>query len=200
MAANIWRPPITPVFQLNGLEVELIPLGPRHRDLLAEAFSKLSDRSRYFRFMAPVTQLSASDLSYLTEMDMIDRFAWGLLVDGEPAAVGRYARTTTTPSSAEVGIAVLDAYQAKGLGWFLVHALATVARACGFARFEFEVLNDNEAMIKILTALGATFTVDSGITHGEVDIDAISDPPIDPDLLLDAVGAARAERASEAGA
>lgn len=194
MPVEIWRPPKTASFVLNESPVELIPLGPNHRDLLSEAFARLSERSRYYRFFSPVSSLSEHELTQLTDLDMFDRFAWGLLVEGDAAAVGRYAKTSTDPTAAEVAVTVLDDYQGRGLGPFLVQALAVVAGNSGFRTLEFEVLSDNRPMRAILEELGAEMEVDDGIAHGRVAVSRVPLPPVDPDLLLDVVGAARAIR------
>lgn len=191
MSTEIWRPPLTATFLHEGVEVELLPLGPQHRQVLTEAFARLSERSRYLRFMAPISQLSPSDLDYLTELDMVERFAWALLVEGKPAAVGRYARTTTSPSTLEVGVTVLDDYQGRGLGRILIQALAVVARNAGFATFEFEVLTENTAMISVLQRFGVALDYDGPVVHGRLSIGEVPDPPVDPDHLLEVVGSAR---------
>lgn len=189
VTTEVWRPALTAEFEMDGTRLELIPLESRHREVLADAFGRLSERSRYLRFMAPVPELSPSELTYLTDLDLVDRFAWGLLVEREPAAVGRYVRTT--PSDAEVAITVLDDYQGRGLGSLLVQALAVVAADVGFRTFEFEVLAENHAMLALLRRLGASTTADSGVVHAEIAVDAISDPPIDTDELLTVVSTAR---------
>ncbi|MGA7272732.1 MAG: GNAT family N-acetyltransferase [Acidimicrobiia bacterium] len=194
MSVEIWRPPKTASFNLNGAPVELIPLGPNHRALLSEAFTRLSERSRYYRFFSPVTSLSEHELTQLTDLDMFDRFAWGLLVEGDAAAVGRYAKTSTDPTAAEVAVTVLDDYQGRGLGRFLVLALAVVAANAGFGTLEFEVLSDNRPMRSILDELGAEVEMTDGIAHGRLAVANVPSPPVDPDLLLDVVGAARAVR------
>lgn len=191
MPIEIWRPPLTATFTLEGADVELVPLGPQHRQVLAEAFTRLSDRSRYLRFMAPISELSASDLDYLTDLDMVDRFAWALLVEGEPAAVGRYARTTTSPSSLDVGITVLDQFQGRGLGRLLIQALAVVARSRGFKAFEFDVLAENTAMLAVLERIGAEIRSDGPVVHGRIPVADIETPPVDPDHLLEVIGSVR---------
>jgi GNAT superfamily N-acetyltransferase len=191
VSTEIWRPPLTATFSHEGVEVELLPLGPQHRQVLTDAFGRLSERSRYLRFMAPISHLSSSDLDYLTDLDMVERFAWALLVEGEPAGVGRYARTTTAPSSVEVGITVLDEYQGRGLGRLLIQALAVVARNGGFATFEFEVLAENRPMISVLERLGVALDPEGPVVHGRLPIGDIPRPPVDPDQLLEVVGSAR---------
>lgn len=197
MQTKIWRPPLTARFEHRGDAVELVPLEPRHRDLLVEGFGHLSDRSRYLRFMAPVSVLNGSEVEYLTNLDMVDRFAWAALVDGVPAAIARYSRITTRPSVAEVAVTVIDEYQGRGLGPILIQSLAVVARAGGFAAFEFEVLPQNRAMIRVLEKIGASWKQEAGVVRGEVELEDVPLPPVDPDLVLDVVGSARAARAEQ---
>lgn len=192
MPVEIWRPPLTATFMLGDLDVELIPLGPRHREVLAEAFGRLSDQTRYFRFMAPVPTLSDAALTYLTALDMVDHFAWGVLVEGEPAAVGRYARIADNPSAAEIAITVVDDLQGRGLGQLLIQALAVVAASAGVSTFEFEVLAENRPMLGILRMLGATTGVDAGVVHADLAVGSIPAPPVASELLMDVVEAARA--------
>lgn len=191
MPVKIWRPPVTASLRHDGMDLELIPLGPPHRALLADAFERLSERSRYYRFMAPIAELSQADLRYLTELDMVNRFAWGVIADGEPAAVGRYARTTTTPSNVDVGITVVDAYQGRGLGRLLIECLGVVVRASGFTVMEFDVLAENTAMNAILERLGADVARDGAIVHATLAASDVPLPPVDADALLNAVGSAR---------
>lgn len=192
MTTEIWRPPLTARFEIEGEELEFIPLGARHRQVLADGFSRLSERSRFLRFMAPVSDLSASELSYLTELDLVDRFAWGLLVEGVPAAVGRYVKTVA--SEAEVAVTVADEYQGRGLGRLLVEALAVVAADMGVETFEFEVLAENRAMLSILEHLGATAATAAGIVHARLAVGAVPKPPVDATVLLETVDSARRDR------
>jgi GNAT superfamily N-acetyltransferase len=192
VTTEIWRPALTAQFEIEGEELELIPLGARHRQLLADGFSRLSERSRFLRFMAPVSDLSASELSYLTELDLVDRFAWGLLVEGRPAAVGRYVKTAA--SEAEVGVTVADEYQGRGLGRLLVEALAVVAADVGLETFVFEVLAENRAMLSILERLGATTATAAGVVHARLPVGAVPPPPLDLRVLLETVHSARRDR------
>lgn len=194
MQTRIWRPPLTARLDLRGSAVELIPLDSRHKELLVEGFGLLSERSRYLRFMAPVNVLSGSELEYLTKLDMVSRFAWAALVDGEPAALARYSRTTTRSDVAEVAVTVLDDFQGRGLAPLLIVCLAPVAQAVGFSTFEFEVLPENRAMLRVLDKIGIPYGLDGDIMRGEVALADMPPPPVDPDLLLDVVGSARAAR------
>ncbi|MGH8911802.1 MAG: GNAT family N-acetyltransferase [Acidimicrobiia bacterium] len=191
MPVHVWRPPLTVRFTFDDSSVELIPLDNRHREVLADAFEDLSERSRYLRFMAPMPGLSPSDLTYLTDLDMTDHFAWGVLVDDRPAAVGRYAKTG--PTTAEVAITVLDEFQGRRLGSLLIEVLAVVAAEADISTLEFEVLSENEAMLRILERFGAKLTPDSGVVHAELAIAALPEPPLSSSQLLDTVAMARRE-------
>jgi RimJ/RimL family protein N-acetyltransferase len=194
MQTKIWRPPLTAHLEHRGEAVELIPLESRHKELLVEGFGLLSERSRYLRFMSRVSVLSGSELEYLTNLDMVDRFAWAALVEGEPAALVRYARTTTRPDVAEVAVTVIDEFQGRGLAPLLIICLAPVAQAVGFSSFEFEVLPENEAMLRVLDKIGAPYAREGDIVRGEIALEDMPPPPVAPDLLLDVVGSARAAR------
>ncbi|CAN5848405.1 hypothetical protein BH23ACT5_BH23ACT5_09750 [soil metagenome] len=191
MASQVWRPPLTATFIHRDHAVELIPIGPQHRQLLADSFGQLSERSRYYRFMAPMTQLSDADLAYLTDLDMVDHFAWGVLIDGHAAGVGRYARAQPGSRAAEVGMTILDDYQGKGLGTLLVECLGVVARAAGYTAFEFEVLSENTAMLTILERLGAALARHDGVVHAEVPLSNVPEPIVEPRVLVDVVESAR---------
>lgn len=191
MATDIWRPPLTAKFALGDIEVEAAPLGPAHRLALAEGFEALSEKSRFLRFMSPMPRLTDSELSYLTDMDMVDRFAWGLLVDGEPAAVGRYARIPEDEKAVEVALTVVDGLHGRGLGTFLVRALAVVARDAGFETLVFELLAENGPMVAILERLGADMAHADGTITARVPISAVPEPVVAPSELLEVVRAAR---------
>lgn len=186
MPADIWRPPLTATFSHDGSDVELIPLSPVHRAVLAESFQRLSERSRYLRFMAPISRLSSSELDHLTDLDVVNRFAWGLLVDGEPGAVGRYARAVGT-TTAEIGVTVLDDHQRRGLGTLLVESLAVVGASVGITIFEFEVLAENAAMLTVLERMGASLKSDGAVVHGELAVANVPEPEMGSKLLLEVV-------------
>ncbi len=52
-----------------GLDVLIRPIRVKDRQLMTEAFTRLTPQSRYQRFFAPVERLTEADLTYLTEID-----------------------------------------------------------------------------------------------------------------------------------
>jgi hypothetical protein len=51
------------------------PICPADKQQLVDAFERLSERSRYRRFLSPRPHLSEAELSYLTEVDHHDHEA-----------------------------------------------------------------------------------------------------------------------------
>ena len=70
------------------------PIRPGDKELLAAGFDRLSDDSRYRRFLTSMPRLSSSQLAYLTEVDHRDHEAL-LAIDeasGRAVGVARYVR------------------------------------------------------------------------------------------------------------
>jgi RimJ/RimL family protein N-acetyltransferase len=138
------------------------PIAPGDREALAAAFQRLSPESRYLRFFAPVSHLSAAQLDYLTEVDHHDHEAL-LAVDGvsgEIVGVARYVRTDA--GVAEPAVVVGDAWQGQGIGSRLLDALAARAREEGVRSFAAVVLAHNDAALAALRHLGESETVSQG--------------------------------------
>jgi len=146
----------------DGLQVGLRPIHPDDRDALMEGFRSLSADSRYHRFLTPMSRLSDRQARYLTELDQVNHFAWGIGIrdaEGEIRGIGvaRYVRDTNDEGAAEVAVAITDPYQGLGLGSLLVRALAVVASAHGVERLVGVMLGDNRAMVRIFEGIGAGF-------------------------------------------
>jgi GNAT superfamily N-acetyltransferase len=137
-----------------GLEIR--PIAPDDKAGMLEAFDRLSDASRYRRFLAPHGRLSTDELRYLTEVDHHDHEA---LVAVEPVGqrgvgVARYVRSAEDRSRAEIAVAVTDDWQGRGVGSQLVTALVDRARTEGIHSFSAVVLAENSQMLGLLAELG----------------------------------------------
>ncbi len=146
----------------DGLRVGLRPIHPDDRDALVEGFQALSDDSRYHRFLSPMPRLSDRQARYLTELDQVNHFAWGIGIpgaDGEIQGIGvaRYVRDAGDESAAEVAVAITNAYQGRGLGSLLVQALAVVAATHGIERLVGLMIGNNRPMVRIFEKMGAGF-------------------------------------------
>ena len=98
----------------------------------------------YRRFQTTRTP-TASLMAYLFEVDYVDHFVWVMTegVDGPVVADARFVRDVADPTVAEVAFIVGDDYQGRGVGTFLMDALAVAARGDGVKRFTARVLAEN---------------------------------------------------------
>ncbi len=168
----------------DGRYVRVRPIRPEDRDRLRVGLHQLSAASRYHRFLAALSELSAEQLRYLTEVDQVNHLAWIALdpaLAGEPAVgVARCIRVPEDPAMAEVAVTVLDAYQGRGLGTLLLGLLSRSAAAQGIRTFRAYVHEDNDAMLRIFRDLGAKVgRADVGVCQLDIPV------PEDPDILPD---------------
>jgi RimJ/RimL family protein N-acetyltransferase len=148
------------------------PIDAGDKGALATAFERLSEQSRYQRFLTSIAELSDSQLRYLTEVDHHDHEA---LVASEPggAAVGvaRFVRLDD-PTRAEAAVTVVDDWQGRGLGTILTQLLAERAREEGVERFVALLLAGNDQMHDVLSSLGPSHVIsrEAGTVEIEVDL------------------------------
>lgn len=159
----------------DGTRVRIRPVSPDDKGHIVDGLARLSEESRYRRFMTPLDTLSEDRLRYLTELDYHDHFAWIAFAaeqPGEPGiAVARYVRDPARPEVAEPAVAVVDDYQGRGLGTLLLTVLATTAVEHGIRRFRASLLADNAAMHELLKQQGAEFRQDGpGTLAAEVEL------------------------------
>ncbi len=141
----------------DGTPLRIRPILPTDRGKLADTQPGFSRESHYKRFFS-APPLSDNIVRYLIDVDYYDHFAWVALAEepGEPGvASARYIRERDDPDIAEVAFSVIDDFQGRGLGTFLLGALAVAAAENGVGRFRARVLAENEPMRAILRRAGA---------------------------------------------
>lgn len=170
------------------------PIEPGDKGALLDGFERLSDESRYRRFLTPTPRLSESQLRYLTEIDHDRHEAVIAFVEetGEPIGVARYVRFADDPAAAEPAVTVVDAWQGRGLGTLLLEEITDRARQAGVERFEAMILAGNDPIRAMLEHLDpdATETMDEGVMQIGASIPAEGAAP----SLLAALRAAAEER------
>ncbi|MFP5332522.1 MAG: N-acetyltransferase family protein [Acidimicrobiia bacterium] len=188
---SVVRRPVVRAITRHGFGVELRPVTPDDKPLLADGFARLSERARYLRFLAPADRLTPAQLAYLSEVDHHDHVAWGALENDAAVGVGRLVRYEDDPSSADVALTVLDEYQGRGVGRLLIEVLGVCARARGVGQLHFDVLAENAAMLGLLRTLGAIRTDTGEIVHLVADVGRIPAPDIVEGDLIGLLEAAR---------
>jgi len=140
----------------GDVEVEIRPIRPDDKPLLADGMRHLSRRSAYQRFLAPKHALAVGELRYLTELDFRDHVAFVAVRPEEPdvlVGVARWVRLQSDPEVAEIAFVVADDLQRRGLGTALGEALAQAARERGVKRFVATMLPDNLAAHRLFARL-----------------------------------------------
>jgi acetyltransferase len=132
--------------------VRLRPLEPGDSATVMEVFAGLGARSRHRRFLTAKPRLTSADLRQLSAVDDRDHVAVVAVsvLHGRPVGVGRFVRDRHDPHSADVALAVVDAWQCLGVGTALAEALVRRARGAGVRRFTLATASDNHAVLRLL--------------------------------------------------
>jgi RimJ/RimL family protein N-acetyltransferase len=150
----------------DGTRVLFRLVQPEDRNDLLQGFEKLSMGSRRYRFLTPIRKLSERQVKSLIEVDQLDHVAIGVKDIGKPGkpgiAIGRFVRLEDEPATAEFAVTVIDEYQNRGLGTLLTRFLMQAAGERGIEVLRGFLLDDNQAMIRLLERFGANLKRESG--------------------------------------
>jgi GNAT superfamily N-acetyltransferase len=169
----------------GGVDLTLSPILKTDREFFERGIEELSLESRFARFGQGVSNLSAQELDYLSDVNQRSHVAWGGVVGDEAAGVGRYI-VTVDPTRAEIALTVLDQMQRQGVGRALFEALTAVARHDGIHEFVFEARSDNEAVISLMREIEIAPLVNDGVIERLI---RLSDLPATPhdDALVEVI-------------
>ena len=148
----------------DGTVAHIRPITPADADRLRQFHNRQSEESIYFRFFAPLRELSDRDVHRFTHVDYHDRVALVAILNSEIVGVGRFDRIGAT--NAEVAFNISDHMQGKGIGSVLLEHLAAIAPEVGITRFTAEVLPHNRKMLMVFKDAG--YEVSSHIEDGVV--------------------------------
>lgn len=156
---------------MRSPRVVLRRLTPDDGAAVDAVFAGLSSRSRYLRFHTPVPRLSGSMRTALLDVDGHDRVALVAEVRRpggwarDPVGIARLYRTGA--GEAELAVAVVDAWQGRGIGRRLLTELGGLARDLGHDRLFGLVLPENGAVVGLLQRVfpGAVPRWDDGVVR-----------------------------------
>jgi CRP-like cAMP-binding protein len=174
-----------PVRMRDGTQLHLRPVLPGDNERTTKGPVEFSSETLYRRFQTPRNP-TESLMRYLFEVDYVHHFVWVMTdgFDGPVVADARFVRDEIDPSVAEVAFIVGDAYQGRGVGTFLMGALAVAADYHGVQRFTARVLSDNLPMRAILDRFHAVWHRDDlGVVTTVIDVPRPPDPPFSPELI-----------------
>jgi RimJ/RimL family protein N-acetyltransferase len=140
----------------DGAEVLVRPVRPEDRELFVAGFQRMSEESRYRRFLSYKKKLSERELDFFTNLDHHRHEAIGAIDErtGEGVGVARMHVREDEPEVAEAAVTVVDGWQGRGLGKLLLSRIARRAREAGVHRFEASLLTTNKAMLTLFDQLG----------------------------------------------
>ena len=136
----------------DGTEIFFRPVKPSDEPALSEMLYSLSDQSVHNRYFTHTMTFPHKTVQEFTNIDYRNELA---IVGAVPGPAGEeivaIAQYFLTPENqvAEVAFLVQDEWQQKGMGTFLLHYLAQIARQRGVRRFSAEVLPANKPMLAI---------------------------------------------------
>jgi len=142
------------------------PIRSEDKGRLQEGLKKLSEQSRYFRFLAPIQRLSSEHLRHLTELDHITHEAWAAFDkegdDQQVLGVARYIQLDDEPGVAEAAVAVVDSHHNRGMATLLIGMLITSAIENGIRTFRGFFHGDNKVVRGIFEDVDAEIVRDEG--------------------------------------
>jgi RimJ/RimL family protein N-acetyltransferase len=157
--------------------LRVVPLASGDVSTIQRVFDGLSPRSKALRFLTAKPRLTSADLRALSDVDGRDRVALVARHDGCPIGIARFVRDDDDPATADVAVAVVDAWQDRWIGTRLAHALVDLARQLGISRFTMAMAHDNEAAIRLMHRIADDVTR-VGWDNGSVEfVASLSQPP-----------------------
>jgi acyl-CoA synthetase (NDP forming)/GNAT superfamily N-acetyltransferase len=151
----------------DGSTVAVRGLQPGDEAPLTAFYSKLSPESQAFRFFG-----APADVSEIARRLVISNYEsqFGLVALTGTDVVGHAVYILTGGRRAEMGLAVADSHQGRGLGLLLFAQLADAAARAGIEVFEAVVKADNHRMLDLLKESGFPLRLRSepGEIHAEL--------------------------------
>jgi GNAT superfamily N-acetyltransferase len=133
-------------------------MSPVDSSALHEVFGALSPSSRYLRFHAGASRMTAAMERALLDLDGVRHRALIAEVRDpdrwRPVGIARYVRAAGagagTIDEAEVAIEVVDDWQGRGIGLMLLRQLSAEACRAGIGRLVGSVLPDNRGLMTLV--------------------------------------------------
>jgi GNAT superfamily N-acetyltransferase len=145
----------------DGRRIEIRALKPTDEADLIAAVHRTSAQSVYRRFFGVRRYFSPKEIEFFVNVDFANHVALVAVAEesGQPTIVGGGRYIVVRPRSAEVAFAVIDAYQAQGIGAALMRNLVIIARDAGLAELTAEVLAENAPMLKVFERCGLSQSI-----------------------------------------
>ena len=166
MAIHPYPYELTRHYQLtNGVNITIRPIRPEDAVLEKDFHHRLSEHTKYFRFMQALQELTPEMIVRFTQIDYDREMAFVAVTEdanmpGE-LGVGRYLMNPDG-NSVEFALVVADDCQCLGIGTRIMKALMQTAKSKGMLFFEGEVLVVNKPMLSLVKKLGFSIETITG--------------------------------------
>ena len=151
----------------DGSTVAVRGIRPEDEPALAGFYASLSPESQAYRFFT-----APADVQEIAHRMVIANYEsqLGLVATSGDEVVGHAVYIVTGGKRAEMGLAIADSFQGRGLGLLLFAQLADAAARNGIEVFEAVVKADNTRMLELLRDSGFPLRVRSepGEVHAEL--------------------------------
>lgn len=141
----------------DGTQIIYRPIHPTDEPRMRDLFYKLSEQSKFYRFMGHLKRVPRSQIDDFVYIDHRSEVCVvGVLPSAsgeEIIAVGNYYLDPKT-NKAEVAFTVADAWQRRGIGTFMLKHLTRMARRNGISGFTAEVMAENKGMQTVFNRSG----------------------------------------------
>ena len=155
------------------LEPELHFTPERFREEIRRAWKQLSVQSRWQRLACATGELSEQQLSYLSDLDGVNRVAWCAVLhhQDEYRGIGtsRYYRLEEEPDTAEFAVTVLDQFQGQSVGTALLEKLVDTAGENHIRRLRGFVMPGNRKMLALSQHFEPQVYNDNSVVRVEID-------------------------------
>jgi len=153
----------------NGVNITIRPIRPEDAILEKDFHNRLSERTKYFRFMQALQELTPEMIVRFTQIDYDREMAFVAVTEDAnmPSELG-VGRCLMNPdgNSVEFALVVADDCHCLGIGSKIMTTLMQTAKAKGISFFEGEVLVVNKPMLSLVTKLG--FSIETIADDNEV--------------------------------
>lgn len=148
----------------DGTDLVIRPIRPEDAEIEQAFVRGLSERTKYFRFMQAIDELTPAMLARFTQIDYDREMALIAVVqqaDGElEIGVARYF-INPDGRSGEFAVVVADSWQGRGIGHKLMEQLMEAARTKGLEVLEGDILSSNNEMLALSRSLNFIITDDA---------------------------------------
>lgn len=143
----------------SGEPIAVRPVTSADEWRFRRVWAEMSPRTRYLRFHGGHFNEGEPCLRYLTDVDQQLHVAHGAVLADHPdhpgVGVFRFVRAGQEAADAELAITVVDGYQQKGVGRYLLECAATEAAQRGIKQFTFRILAGRHRLHAGLQRVGA---------------------------------------------